>query len=141
MLKKVLIIFSISTSIFFIGCSEENSTQPGPTASTNVPLSKLSDIQQKVFTQTCALSNCHGSANNQANLLLTNGNAFANLVNVQSLLFPQFKRVVPNNSSQSLIIKILRGEVNPRMPLNRNPLDPAVIDSIAKWIDLGALNN
>ncbi len=141
MLKKVLIIFSISTSIFFIGCSEENSTQPGPTASTNVPLSKLSDIQRKVFTQTCALSNCHGSANNQANLLLTNGNAFANLVNIQSLLFPQFKRVAPNNSSQSLIIKILRGEVNPRMPLNRNPLDPAVIDSIAKWIDLGALNN
>ena len=141
MLKKVLVIFLIITAILFISCSEENSTQPGPTPPSNVPLSKLSDIQQKVFTQTCALSNCHGSANNQANLLLTGGNAFANLVNVQSLLFPQFKRVVPDSSSKSLIIKILRGEVNPRMPLNRNPLDPAVIDSIAKWIDNGALNN
>jgi len=141
MLKKVLVIFLLITAILFISCSEENSTQPGPIASTNVPLSKLSDIQQKVFTQTCALSNCHGSTNNQANLLLTGGNAFANLVNVQSLLFPQFKRVAPDSSSKSLIIKILRGEVNPRMPLNRNPLDPAVIDSIAKWIDNGALNN
>jgi len=141
MAKKILIIFLIGTAIFFIGCTEENSTQPGPTTSTNVPLSKLSDIQQKVFTQTCALSNCHGSANNQANLLLSEGNAFSNLINVQSLLFPQFKRVLPDSSSKSLIIKILRGEVNPRMPLNGNPLDPAVIDSIAKWIDQGAQNN
>jgi len=141
-LKKILIpFFIIILTILFIGCSEENSTQPASTPPSNVPLNKLSDIQQQIFTQTCALSNCHGSVNSQANLLLTDGNAFANLVNVQSLLFPQFKRVVPNNSSQSLLIKILRGEVNPRMPLNRNPLDPAVIDSIAKWIDLGALNN
>ena len=141
MQKIVLIIIFIITAIMFISCSEESSTQPEPSSPSNVTLSKLSDIQQKVFTQTCALSNCHGSVNNQANLLLTEGNAFSNLVNVQSLLFPQFKRVVPDSSSKSLIIKILRGEVNPRMPLNRNPLDPAVIDSIAKWIDNGALKN
>ena len=99
------------------------------------------DIQSKVFNTSCALSGCHGSTNNQANLLLTDGNSFSNLVNVQSVLFPQFKRVVPDSSSNSLLIKILKGEVSPRMPLNRNPLSAAVIDSIAKWIDNGALNN
>ena len=131
----------IITAILFISCSEENSTQPGLTPPSNVPLGKLSDIQQKVFTQTCALSGCHGPTNNQANLLLTDGNSFTNLVNVQSFLFPQFKRVEPNNSSNSLIIKILKGEVSPQMPLNRTPLSAAVIDSIAKWIDNGAINN
>ena len=142
MLNKVLIrFFMIITAILFISCSEENSTQPGLTPPSNVPLSKLSDIQQKVFTQTCALSGCHGPTNNQANLLLTDGNSFTNLVNVQSFLFPQFKRVEPNNSSNSLIIKILKGEVSPQMPLNRTPLSAAVIDSIAKWIDNGAINN
>lgn len=123
-------------------CSSDNPTEPDPGNNTSTaPLSKLSDIQTKVFNQSCALSGCHGATNNQATLLLTDGNSFSNLVNVQSLLFPQFKRVEPNNSANSLIIKILKGEVSPRMPLNRDPLSATVIDSIAKWIDNGALNN
>jgi hypothetical protein len=130
-----VIIILITT---YWGCSKENPTEPPP--STTV-LSKLSDIQAKVFTQSCALSGCHGSTNNQANLLLTDGNSFSNLVNVQSLFFPQFERVVPDSSSKSLLIKILKGEVSPRMPLNRDPLSAVVIDSIAKWINNGALNN
>jgi hypothetical protein len=60
---------------------------------------------------------------------------------VQGFLFPQFKRVVPDSSSKSLLIKILKGEVSPRMPLNGTPLSVAVIDSIAAWINKGALNN
>jgi len=139
-MKKInlLLVSLIFTLILILGCSKDNPTEPPP--STTVT-SKLSDIQSKVFTQSCALSGCHGSTNNQANLLLTDGNSFSNLVNVQSLLFPQFERVVPDSSSKSLLIKILKGEVSPRMPLNRDPLSAAVIDSIAKWIDNGALNN
>ena len=136
---NLLIVTLAFTLNLILGCSEESTTEPPPTAS--APLSKLSDIQVKVFTQSCALSGCHGSTNNQANLLLTDGNSFSNLVNVQSLLFPQFERVIPDSSSKSLLIKILKGEVSPRMPLNRGPLSAAVIDSIAKWIDNGALNN
>jgi hypothetical protein len=50
-------------------------------------------------------------------------------------------RVIPDSSSKSLLIKILKGEVSPRMPLDGGFLSDAVIDSIAKWIDNGALNN
>ena len=50
-------------------------------------------------------------------------------------------RVIPDSSAESLIIKILKGEVLPRMPLDGNFLSDAVIDTIAKWIDNGALNN
>jgi hypothetical protein len=75
---------------------------------------------------------------------LVPGQAYNNLVNVQSFLYPQFKRVDAGNSSQSLIIKALRGEApfnqNSKMPLGGS-LDPAIIDTIAKWIDNGALNN
>jgi len=139
--KFFLVITVLFISILAVGCSEENSTQPDANNGGQIPLSRFSDIQDKVFTQNCALTGCHGPNNNQANMLLTEGNSYANLVNVQSLLFPQFKRVVPDSSSQSLIIKILKGEVSPRMPLDRDPLPPAVIDSIAAWIDKGALNN
>ena len=137
-IKTVLVSFTFITILLF-GCSEESTTEPTPT--TTAPSAKLNDIQSKVFNTSCALSGCHGSANNQANLLLTEGNSFTNLVNVQSFLFPQFTRVQPNNSANSLLIKILKGEVSPRMPLNKAPLSAAVIDSIAKWIDNGALNN
>lgn len=140
-MKKINLLFLLlAFSLILIpGCSEENTTEPTPTNS--APVAKLGDIQAKVFTQSCTLSGCHGPTNNQANLLLTDGNSFTNLVNVQGLLFPQFKRVVPDSSSNSLLIKILKSEVSPRMPLNRDPLSTAVIDSIAKWIDNGALNN
>lgn len=142
MFNKILIAFFILTlPALFVSCSEENTTQPPQNPPSNMPVSKFSDIQQKVFSQSCALSNCHGSVNNQANLLLTEGNAYGNLVNVQSFLFPQFIRLLPDSSSKSLLIRILKGEVSPQMPLNRDPLDAAVIDSIAKWIDNGALNN
>lgn len=116
--KLLMLVFIVSTTVLFTNCSEKNTTQPSPKTPSNVPLSKLSDTPQKVFTQTLALSNRHGSANTQANFLLTEGNSFANLVNVQSVLFPQFNWGSPDSSSNSLLIKILRGEVAPQMPLN-----------------------
>jgi hypothetical protein len=61
-----VIIILITT---YWGCSSDNPTEPPP--DNQSPVSKLSDIQAKVFTQSCALSGCHGPTNNQANLLLT----------------------------------------------------------------------
>lgn len=140
-MTRILLPILVMLITIYWGCSSDNPTEPPQNTGSQAPLSKLSDIQAKVFTQSCALSGCHGTTNNQANLLLTTGNSFSNLVNVQSLLFPQFKRVEPNNSANSLLIKILKGEVSPRMPLNRTPLSAAVIDSISAWINKGALNN
>jgi len=141
-IKKILYPSAILMLIIaFWSCSSDSPTDPNANPGNSAVVSKLSDIQVKVFNQNCAFSGCHATPNNQANLLLTDGNAFSNLVNVQSVLFPQYKRVEPGNSSNSLIIKILKGEVSPRMPLNKDPLPAAVIDSIAKWIDNGALNN
>jgi hypothetical protein len=142
MTNKILFLISLLLfSIVFWSCSSDNPTEPPQNTANQAPSSKLSDIQAKVFNVSCALSGCHGSTNNQAGLLLTAGNSYSNLVNVQSVLFSQLKRVEPNNSTNSLLIKILKGEVTPRMPFNRTPLSNAVIDSIAKWIDNGALDN
>ena len=122
-----------------ISCSEDQSTSP-TSPSSDLPLAKFSDIKAKVFVN-CLGAQCHSSSGNQGNLILESSVAYNNLVGIQSVLFPQFKRVEAGNSANSLLIKILKGEVSPRMPLNGNPLSAATIDSIAKWIDLGALNN
>ena len=127
----------LATLSLFVSCSEDQTTAP-PT--NNAPLAKFSDIKAKVFVN-CTGAQCHSSAGNQGNLVLESSVAFNNLVGVQSVLFPQYKRVASDSSANSLLIKILKGEVSPRMPLNGTPLPAATIDSIAKWIDQGALNN
>lgn len=141
-MNKILILFVFIALLFFFGCSDDNPAGPdngGP--NTSVPAAKFSDIQAKVFTTNCALSGCHGTTNTQANLVLAAGQAYSNLVNVQGSITTNLKRVEPGNSANSIIIKRLRGEITPRMPLDKDPLPAAVIDSIAKWIDNGALNN
>jgi len=137
-MNKLLLTFSI-LFIIIIGCTETNisESEPDPLA----PFSKFSSLQEKVFTPRCDKPGCHGNTNNQADLFLGEGQAFQSLVGVPSLLFPQMTRVIPDSSSKSLLIKILKGEVSPRMPLDGGFLSDAVIDTIATWIDKGALNN
>lgn len=132
--RLFLILLTLS---LFVSCSEDQTTAP-PTS--NAPLAKFSDIKAKVFVN-CTGAQCHSSAGNQGNLVLESSVAFNNLVGVQSVLFPQYKRVEADSSANSLLIKILKGEVSPQMPLNGTPLPAATIDSISKWIDQGALNN
>lgn len=104
-------------------------------------LSTLSSIQKEIFSVNCAKSGCHAGSNPQANLNLEDGNSYTNLVDVDALLYPGQKRIIPFDSKNSLLIKILKGEVSPQMPISSDPLNDAVIDSIALWIDKGALDN
>lgn len=137
--NKFFFAIIILFGLIFTSCSEDEITAPAQPGS-NAPLAKFSDIKAKVFVN-CVGAQCHAATGNQAGLTLESTVAYNNLVNVQSTLFSQFKRVEPGNSANSLIIKILKGEVSPRMPFNGNALPSATIDSIAKWIDLGSLNN
>jgi hypothetical protein len=139
-MNKLLLTF-LFLFIIMIGCTETNILEPEPEPDPSIPFSKFSSIQEKVFSPRCDRPGCHGTTNTQANLLLGEGEAYQNLVGVQSIIFPVLKRVLPDSSSQSLLIKILKGEVSPRMPLEGDFLSDAVIDSIAKWIDDGAINN
>ena len=137
--QKLIKIFLMMLMLsLIVSCSEDQTTAPAP--STNTSLAKFGEIKTRVFVN-CLGAQCHSSSGNQGNLILESNVAYNNLVGVQSVLFPQFKRVEAGNSANSLIIKILRGQVSPQMPLNGTPLPAATIDSIAKWIDQGALNN
>lgn len=129
----------VLVSLIGLSCSEDSTTQPPPAS--QAPLARLSDIQAKVFNTSCATANCHASGSAQAGLVLSEGQSYANLVNVNSVLFPGNKRVDEGNSSESILVQMLTGQRTPRMPYNLSPLSQAVIDSIRKWIDDGALNN
>ena len=127
--------------MFFEGCADQTSAPTSPPADSSTLLAKFSDIQVKVFNTTCAVAGCHAASSNQGNLTLESSKSYANLINVQSVLYPQYKRVQPGDGTNSLLVKILRGEVSLRMPLNQPPLSNEVIDSIEAWINNGAQNN
>lgn len=140
-------IAAILITAVFSSCADKITTLEDLTAPQNNGqqvngLSKFSELQKQVFTPTCALSGCHGNNSTQANLNLTEGKAYGNLVNVTSNLFPSLKRVVPGNASQSLVYKVLSHD--PSVPLQMPPtgkLDQKIIDSIAVWINKGAPND
>ena len=129
-------------SVFFYGCSDGIVTECDIEEPDTNNLSSFANIQERVFDQSCALAGCHAGSAVQANLNLEAGQSYKNLVNVNSLLNPEFKRVEPGNSGESFLIKALRntGESTSQMPPS-GKLPDSIIDSIALWIDNGAFNN
>ncbi len=102
--------------------------------------SKLSSIQQYVFTPSCATAGCHSATSPQQDLNLSSGSSYSNLVDVTSHEDGVMKRVAPGNSAQSWLMKKLNGDGTSQMP-PAGQLSQATIDTIAAWIDAGALNN
>lgn len=137
--RALILIF---LTIVFYSCADEITTIEDFEDSNNnstQQLSKFSKIQDKIFTVSCALSGCHGDNSTQANLNLTKGKAYFNLVNVNSSLYSNQTRIIPGNAEQSLLYRVLNGsplQMPPTGKLNQN-----FIDSISVWINKGAPND
>ena len=144
-MKKIILPFALLTSVLFnsSGCADKIVTESdlNPVIVSNVQLSKFSEIQKNIFTPVCAVAGCHLGRDSQANLDLSEGNSYSNLINVKSLLFPTFKRVVPGNKEQSLLYVAVNYSFKQlQMPLT-GKMDQYLIDSIGVWIENGALND
>ena len=128
-----VLIFLFSCEDQIVSECEKQETITGVTAT-------FSSIQSEVFDTNCATAGCH--VTNSVDPVLSTGVSYNNIVNVMSFN-PPFPYVYPSRSDSSYILNKIRG-VNiqgERMPLNRPALSETVIDSIAAWIDRGALNN
>ena len=139
-------LFKLSFALLFAfvtlaGCDSSDSDDepdPGPLEAT------LSSIQTNIFTPTCALSGCHATDTQQGGLDLSDGNAFASLVNVASVGAPSEVRVVPSDADNSYLIAKLEGAagiVGDRMPRGGTGLTTDQISVVRQWIDAGATDN
>ena len=146
--KKVLgltIVLFIALSIFYCGGGGNGGNGNGGTPETVISDPSFSTVIQPIFSGNCAVSGCHNSSA-QAGLILSQGQALANLVNVdstQDTQRPVRKRVLPGDATNSvLVIKI---EANPpfgdRMPQGRSALSSVRINNIKNWVDRGAKDN
>jgi len=129
-IPKLIFLFAV---LFFIACEdqitsscEEDGNQSGPPMA-----AQLSAIQSTVFNPQCV--SCHGPGLAQGGLDLSAGKTYNELIN-RGL-------VIPNNSINSPLMARLTSN-NPAFVMPPSgKLAAALIDSIAAWIDNGALNN
>jgi len=133
----------VSFSIYGSGCSSSGgktptimqtaaNTNPSTNPSSEGGVSYSKDIQP-IFTNSCAISNCHGT-NPPSGLKLTSYADFNKGGTIG-------KAYVVGNSADSLVIKRLEGKIKPRMPRGGVPLSPDQIKMIKDWIDAGAKDN
>ena len=109
-------------------------------------------IQRQIFTQHCATSGCHDSQSQAKGLLLEQGAAYGNLVDVVPTTAPAaalgWKRVDAAGAStaNSFLYHKITGDLPDasfglRMPRQRPKLDKYLIEIIRLWIEAGAPQN
>jgi hypothetical protein len=103
----------------------------------------FSEIQEQIFTPTCAVSGCHTGSNPPDGLNLSAGAAYSNIVNVASVQMPQLFRIEPGDPDNSYLVRKVEGTgiVANRMPLGTDPLPQELIDLIRQWVIEGAEDN
>lgn len=97
----------------------------------------LENVQETVFSTSCAVSGCHLGSSAPHGLDLSPGSAGDNLVGVDSDQLPAFKRVQPGNPDDSYLMMKIEGDsriVGGRMPLGRSPLSGEQISLVREWI-------
>ena len=103
----------------------------------------LESIQDSLFSGTCQNSRCHDCCWNAAELDLSRGKSYENLVNVPSMQDPSVMRVAPGKPDSSYLIWKLEGHPDMQgvlMPIEVTPrrVDDRVIQVIRDWITAGA---
>ena len=148
--KKFLGIVFTSFMIFLFASSCEHEelmnsgigpVQPGSVDS----LAKFSWIQANIFDQKCAVPGCHVQGTAAFGLVLSEGQAYGNLVNVpaqgpQSLAIMRVKPGMPDSSYLVWKIEGRSGITGQRMPRGAPALAQKEIDAIKRWIQGATFN-
>ena len=148
--RSLLVLFIAGLA----ACGSDPPTAPTPTPTTPTPTTPtppatgtltatLSSIQREVFNPACVVH--HGPSAAEADLDISDGRSFENLVNVPSTQVG-LNLVTPNDAENSYLIHKLDGRagiVGARMPISSGGgfLPDETIDVIKQWINEGARNN
>jgi mono/diheme cytochrome c family protein len=102
-------------------------------------------LQKRIFTPSCAIPSCHGSAAS-GGLTLTADASYAQLVGVPATnptaAAAGVLRVVPGDPDRSFLLRKLEGTLaggeGEPMPRVGTTLSPALLDLVRRWIVAGA---
>jgi len=104
----------------------------------------FSAVQAQIFTASCAFSGCHGGGSPAQGMNLSEGMAYANIVNVASSEQPSLDRIEPDDPDESYLYLKVTGDSSisgSRMPLGGGALSQDLLDLLRDWIERGAPND
>ena len=128
------LVLSIVLGFGLIACTHRTPVTP----QNMVPLAAtLPSIQANIFTPKCVNAGCHPGGG--APMSLADGLSYANLVGVVSPAY-SMQRVQPGNAMRSVLYQKVMNRLGAVMPPN-GKLTQAETDTIAAWINRGALKN
>jgi hypothetical protein len=97
----------------------------------------LPSLETGIFRRGCAFINCHTSAGFAGSLDLTEADLQNQLVGVDAILCPSWKRVVPGSPEKSFLwnkLTLHTPSCGARMPLGLEPLPQHALDCVHDWI-------
>ena len=111
------------------------------------PADSFAAIQTVIFNgKGCSNKGCHGGGQPANGMSLSNGNAYAAIVNVTARAGGGLKRVLPGDANNSFLYRKVAARTNPGsfsvagspMPLTGSALSTNQLAALAVWIDAGA---
>ena len=131
-------------SLVACGGTVRSPTEPAPVAP-GAQAFTFTQIQNGIFTPSCAKAGCHASSSASGGLVLAAGLAYGDIVGRSAQEEPQLDYVRPGNPEASYLLKKVRGDpdiTGGHMPLDGPPfLSSQQIAGLAAWIQAGAPNN
>lgn len=124
-------------SLIVIGCGDKDGDSGGGDSGGATAELTYGEVQG-ILGQSCAFSSCHGEG--AGDLLLGDGNEYANLVGVPSADLPEVSLIEAGNADASYLIMKMEdaGNIDGTVMPPSGALDQATINGIRNWIDRGA---
>jgi hypothetical protein len=136
----------IGSVLLGFGCAGDGTGLTDPDDNNNNGGPGFAADVQPIFTDNCAFSGCHAGSNPAQGMNLSDGQAYANIVNVQSNE-ASLLRVKPSEPDSSYLVHKIQGTQGSvggsggQMPLGGMALSQEQINLIREWITDGAQNN
>jgi len=126
-----------SYTVIFTVTDSKGAADPTPdtrsiTVDSSGQVATFTEVQQQIFTASCAFSGCHG------------GSSPANIVNVASSEKPSLDRIEPSDPDNSYLYLKVLGDSSisgARMPSGGAMLSQDLLDLLRDWIERGAPND
>ncbi|MFN8177080.1 MAG: beta-propeller fold lactonase family protein [bacterium] len=134
-MQALLRVASISVAFGAVGCGKDSVTSPPPPVDYDAinPI-VYSQHVQPIWEASCNAAACHNSTDHALGVSLASyadvakGGAYGS-------------EVLPYHPDRSHLVQHMTGALAPRMPLATDPVDPAVIRLLNRWIADGAKND
>jgi len=129
--KTIKIAFLFLPLLSLAACEHTLAPRPEKPGKPEEPSLVFSEHVLPIFHNNCAFNGCHGEQNAQVGLQFLTWDTIVRGSDAGEVIIP----FVPE---QSLMIEMVSGIGQPRMPFNSTPLDSATIDTLRQWIAMGA---